>query len=263
MTFLNDMWKKLKVPPQVQKDWTFGKKTTPIEEAVEQNEIELLETDSMSKNLKALRRMLAHPNEKLIDEQYELIKQHLGDPEAYEILRQERWPTGIQCPHCDAKKVKRIPQIPPYPAHSHRYQCLNCHAEFTDETGTPLEAHVIPLNVWLHCWYLCAITDSISFIASRLNLDYMMAEIMVEELKKFFQMHKPATNTLETEWEEKAKELRKKLDEDLIKQYETLDANIATHPKDTAEFRRQQNLRRTLHASTDPAAVKPNAKRTR
>ncbi len=52
--------------------------------------------------------------------------------------------------------------------------------------------------------------------------------------------------------------------EDLIKQYELLDANVAITPRDSTEFRRQQNLRRTLEPTLDPTAATrgPGKKRT-
>ncbi len=280
MTFLNDLWKKFKTPVSA-KSWEDTdaivdevlepsetstaetlKKTESLLTTFQETETEYLQRDEILAKLKTIHSLLASPNSHPIDVQFDEINQHLGIPECYEALRQQRWPHDIQCPNCYSTQLRRIPQIPPESIHNHRYRCLSCHMEFNDDTGTPIEAGQPSLNVWLQCWYLLGFTDSLNYIASKLNLDLNLVEQMVATLRKLFNAQKPIVHTeLELEWSEKTKQLRKQLSEDLLKQYEVLNANVATLPRDSTEFRRQQNLRRTLKATTDPASPNPNPKR--
>jgi len=260
MTFLNDIWKKFKTPI-VSKNWKEVTRSKNIFDAFQESQTDFLQSDSVVAHLKALQTLLKQPADGTVDEQFDKINQYLGVAEAYELLRQERWPADIHCPHCRATELQRIPQIPPHSLYHHRYRCLNCQQEFGDETGSPIENESIPLNLWMQCWVLSGVTDSLSYIATRLNLDLTLVERMLEQLKKFFNAQYPLERSLEeTDWSEKAKVLHRQLNEDLLKQFELLNQGAIT-PKDTSEFRRQQNLRRTLTADTDPSASSPHAKR--
>lgn len=256
MTFLNELWKKFKLPIV-----SFSDSLTQREQIL--NTYQELETEDLQRqmavqNLKNLKKVTAEPKEEKLEIRFAKIKEQLNTPESHETVRQERWPKGITCPACHSKNLKRLPHLPHETAHKHRYRCLDCQFEFDDESGTPLEIGVPPLTVWMQCWYLLGCTDSLSYIAARLNLDISLVERMVTQLKKLFQAVGPQTHELNfEEWNEQAEDLKKQLYEDLIKQYEHLNANIATTPKDTSEFRRQQNLRRTLQATTAPPVTTP------
>jgi transposase-like protein len=267
MTFLNDLWKKLKTP-RVIKNWhdltaPATQKTEAIFDTFQDNQTELLQMDSILVNLKALQALLAEPQDGTLDDQFDHINQYLGMAESYELLRQERWPADIHCPHCRATTLQRIPQLPAHSPYHHRYRCLNCQQEFGDETGSPIEADPMPINIWMQCWVLFGITDSLSYIASKLQLDIVIIERMLEQLRNFFQVQHPLEHLLEhPEWSDKTKRLHHQLNENVLQQFELLNQGSVT-PKDTVEFRRQQNLRRTLHADTDPSTPSPYAKQKR
>jgi transposase-like protein len=262
MTFLNDIWKKFKTPT-VTKNWEKVAPSKAVFDAFQENQSDFLQNDSILANLKSLQALLQQPTDGTIDEQFDKINQYLGVAEAYELLRQERWPADIHCPHCRATELQRIPQKSPHSSYHHRYRCLNCQQEFGDETGAPMEANPIPLNLWMQCWVLSGVTDSARYIAAKLNLDLTLVERMLEQLKKFFNTQYPLERPLEeTEWSEKSRTLYRQLNDELLNQFELLNQGAVT-PKDTSEFRRQQNLRRSLNASTDPAPSSPHAKKTR
>jgi transposase-like protein len=207
----------------------------------------------MIENLKILQEIVNQPKEEIPELRFTSIKKHLGTPESHETVRQERWHINIHCPNCRSTQLKRLAQIPSKSSHNHRYQCLDCGFEFNDDTGTPMEKGLPPINIWMQCWYLMGCTDSINFIAAKLNLDISVVEMMMRQLQKTFQAQKPLTHFLGfDEWSEQSQALQKQLREDLLRQFEVLNANVATTPKDTGEFRRQQNLRRTLTATTEP-----------
>jgi transposase-like protein len=304
MTFLNDLWKKFKTPVTTKEWETVITQKSPelpespnnvsktfsnptanptstltsdqnpkpnLSEALQQTSVayhntekEYLQSEQVLNNLKALKEILEQPKEEMPELRFTKINQHLGDPECHETVRQDRWPENIRCPSCHSTQLKRLAQLPPKSSLNHRYHCLACGLEFNDDSGTPLEKGVPPLNIWMQCWYLMGCTDSLSYIAIKLNLDISMVEVMARQLRKIFNAQKPLTHFLEfDEWNKQAVQLRKQLKDDLLKQYELLDANVATTPKDTTEFRRQQNLRRTLSssASTEPPSVTPGKKR--
>jgi len=65
-----------------------------------------------------------------------------------DYLVQQRWPNGVQCPHCGAAK--------PYTT-DRGYKCSDktCHKKFTVTVGTVFENSKIPLRIWFAAIYLC------------------------------------------------------------------------------------------------------------
>lgn len=266
MTFLNDLWTKFKKkpsknPPVSEKpsaEQTSGSPSSSVLQnaenvfhAFEHLEMEQQLHNSVKSNLKALKELVDAPQKP--PEFFSTIKKHLGDPECYETVRQERMQPNFHCPDCHSGNLKRLMQLPSQSPNKHRYQCQDCGLVFNDDTGTPLEKNVPPLNIWMQCWYLMGCTESLTYIASKLNLDLATVEMMVEQLRLIFKAHKPLTRFIAyEEWHKQSAHLRNQLKEELLKQYERLSADIAGVPKDTAEFRRQQNLRRDLVSTTAP-----------
>jgi len=264
MTFLSDIWKKFNAPTSSDGDTVVAERKTPktaeakepVLNTIVATETAHLQSEAILKNLIALRALMTESKEAAPEPRASEIKERVGVPESFETVRQERWYANIQCPNCSATNLKRLAQLPSQSAHNHRYRCLECLLEFNDDSGTPLETGQPPINIWMQCWYLMGCTDSLTYIASKLNLDLTTVERMAQQLKRIFNAQKPLTHALDfDEWLEKSKEQFKQLKEDLIKQYELLDANVAITPKDSSEFRRQQNLRRTLEPTLDPTAA--------
>jgi transposase-like protein len=260
MTLFNDLWKTLKETPSTpssQKTNEPSSKTPRTTEQVlndfQQVELENLEKENLAAKLKSLKDIVDQPKEEKPEIRFTQIKQQLGPSETHETVRQERWPQDINCPKCQSTHLKRLPPLPSKSAHNHRYECLNCGNIFNDDSGTPMEQGIPPLNIWMQCWYLMGCTDSLNFIAHKLGLDITIVEMMVDRLQKTFLAQKPLTKFMGfDEWSKQSQHLRAQLKEDLIREYELLNANVATVPKDTAEFRRQQNIRRELTPSILP-----------
>ncbi|MBP9764296.1 MAG: IS1 family transposase [Gammaproteobacteria bacterium] len=262
MTFLSDLWKKFNTPVSSDNDVAVTKKNTLTTEAKKsalntyvEAETEYLQSNDILEHLIALKARMAEPKEEKPDLRATEIKEIVGIAESFETVRQERWHSNIQCPNCNSINLKRLAQLPSQSPHNHRYRCLECLFEFNDDSGTPLEAGEPPINIWMQCWYLMGCTDSLTYIAAKLNLDLTTIERMAQQLKRIFNAQKPLTHFLGFDtWRKQSEEQFKQLKEDLTKQYELLDANVAITPKDSTEFRRQQNLRRTIEPTLDPTA---------
>lgn len=257
MAFLDNLWKKFSAPVPNQKPETAVEtpKETVLNTYVE-TETSHLQSEKMLENLIALKALMAQPKESTPNPSATEIKERVGIPESFETVRQERWYPNIYCPNCTSTNLKRLAQLPSQSPHNHRYRCLACLLEFNDDSDTPIEMGQPPVNIWIQCWYLMGCTDSLTYIAAKLNLDLATVERMAQQLKNIFKTQKPLTHFLDFDsWREKSEDQFKQLKEDLIKQYELLDANVAIAPKDSTEFRRQQNLRRTLTPTLDPTAA--------
>lgn len=208
-------------------------------------DLDTLQLDTVISNLRVLKGLVSQPKEEKPELRFSKIQSHLGIPECYETIRQERWHINIHCPDCQSTHLKRLAQKTPQSVYNYRYRCLDCGSIFNDDTGTPIEKGSPPLNSWMQCWYLMGCTESLLYIANKLGLDLPMVEEMARQLQKTFKAKKPLTRFVGfTEWHKQSQALRTQLKEDLLKQYEKLNANVATQPKDTAEFRRQEMLRR-------------------
>jgi len=210
-------------------------------------------------NLMALRKVMQEPREINLARRFAEINYYLGPAESYETNRQERWKDKIVCPYCGSHNVKAyfVPENSNIASY-YRYQCANCGTEFDDSTGTPFEHGIPPLQVWMQCWYLLGCTDSITFIASQLNLDKLTVEKMINQLKLIFESPQPSNQSLSlTDKKNQSFTKEKSHKDELLRSFERLNADVSTQPRDTAEFRRQQQKRRDPRKShTKPPGTK-------
>ena len=216
--------------------------------------------DSVRHHLQTLDALLEAPLEDAPDARAAQIKETIKLPEAYQALRQARWPTGVHCTGCHSNNIRRLPQLPLDSEHNHRYRCLDCRLEFNDDDGivggdTGDDASI---SVWMQCWYLMGCTDSLSYIAHCLGLDLHHVEWMIQRLKTILGTYTSPKINLDTEADEaQNKALSEQLRAELQAHYEALDANVSTVPQDTGEYRRQQHLRHHLIGSTEPDVASP------
>lgn len=218
--------------------------------------------DSVRRHLQTLDALLEAPPEDAPDARAAQIKETLKLPEAYQALRQARWPTGVHCIGCHSNNIRRLPQLPLDSEHNHRYRCLDCRLEFNDDDGivggdTGDDASI---SVWMQCWYLMGCTDSLSYIAHCLGLDLHHVEWMIQRLKTILGTYTTPKINLDAEADEaQNKALNEQLRAELLAHREALGGgDVTTVPHETGEHRRQQFLRRHLIASTEPAVAGPN-----
>jgi transposase-like protein len=278
MAVLGDWWAKFKMSI---KNWT----DLQIQETVDAESVDPLDVQTMDAQLQRVREslgdtapapientirshletldgLLEAPPEDAPDARAAQIKEMMQLPEAYQALRQARWPTGVHCTDCHSNNIRRLPQLPLDSEHNHRYRCLECRLEFNDDAGIigGDDTGSASISVWMQCWYLMGCTDSLSYIAHCLGVDLHHVEWMVQRLKTILGNYTTPNKlhlTIEAD-EAQNNALNEQLRSELLAHYEVLNANVSTVPQDTGEYRRQQHLRRHLSASTEPAIAEPN-----
>jgi transposase-like protein len=90
-----------------------------------------------------------------------------------------RWPTGVECPHCDSKDVAFVK--------SRRiWQCKGCRKQFSVKVGSIFEDSPIPLSKWLPAmWMLVNCKNGVSSyeIARDLGVTQKTAWFMLHRLR--------------------------------------------------------------------------------
>jgi transposase-like protein len=111
------------------------------------------------------------------------IQTLIDDAKCYEVVRQLRWPTGIQCPACGAFEIGKR-GMHAHQAHRQRYTCQVCGRQFDDLSGTIFEGHHQPLRVWVLCLYFMGLNLSNEQIAAELELDADTVQVMATQLRE-------------------------------------------------------------------------------
>jgi len=109
--------------------------------------------------------------------------QHLiSDAKCFEVVRELRWPDGIQCPECGANTIiKRGFHITQ--KYRQRYKCKHCQQQFDDLSETIFEGHHQPLKTWVLCLYLMGLNLSNRQIAAELDLSSSVVQEMASQLR--------------------------------------------------------------------------------
>lgn len=109
--------------------------------------------------------------------------QLLDDEKCFKVVRELRWPDGVDCPHCHAPYVVKQGRDDTQ-RFRQRYRCLNCQRKFDDLTGTVFAGHHLPLRQWVACLYLMGLNLSNRQIAHELGLNEDDAQDMTRTLRQ-------------------------------------------------------------------------------
>jgi transposase-like protein len=96
-----------------------------------------------------------------------------------------RWPTEVTCPTCASTLIKKNGHDPTEPARQ-QYRCDGYQRYFDDLTGTPLQGHHQPVQVWVLCLYFIGLNLSNRQIAAELDLNEDDAQVMCTQLRQSF-----------------------------------------------------------------------------
>jgi transposase-like protein len=286
--FLSNWWKKLKtqlkeievsetaqleqtvhlLDPDPLHTQALNQQMQSVLEALQKSDINNSHQNTTASHLQALDPLLDPAAEQTLDQKASVIREYLDLPEAYQILRQTRWPHGVQCTGCQSYNLRRLPQRATDSEHNHRYRCLDCHLEFNDDEGVTGNGSTDQsLTTWMQCWYLMGCTDSLHYIAHFLGLDLHVVEWMVQRLKTLFNLNAPIKRLQEEADDKEHDALSIQAKANFLSSYQQAfhAADATTVPLDTSEFRRQQTLRRQGTADTqatiDPTPGTPQRKR--
>jgi transposase-like protein len=111
------------------------------------------------------------------------IEQLIDDAKCYQVIRELRWPNGVDCPACGSQQIQKRGHHDRY-AYRQRYVCHGCGRQFDDLTGTILEGHRRPLKLWVICLYLMGLNLSNTQIAAELDLPVNEAQAMTSQLRE-------------------------------------------------------------------------------
>ena len=107
----------------------------------------------------------------------------LDDAKCFDLIRQHRWPEGVNCPGCGSATVVRYGGDDTQP-HRQRYRCKACAGRFDDLTGTVRAGHHQPLRVWVLCLYFMGLNLSNRQIAQELDLNESAVQAMTGQLRQ-------------------------------------------------------------------------------
>ena len=116
-----------------------------------------------------------------------------GEQISFATVREERLQPTVKCPSCQSTMVNKLDKVKLQKKYQYHYQCLVCGYEFYDDTETPFESGVPPIQIWMQCWYLFGTTRSLDYVATKLNLDPALVRQMIEQLQKLFKVDHPLT----------------------------------------------------------------------
>jgi transposase-like protein len=197
-------------------------------------------------NLSKIKHLVDLPKEEAPNARFEAIKKTLTEEECYNVVREERWQPTIYCPNCYSTDVQVLDKEQQLSAYNFKYLCLMCRSRFNDDTKTPFEFRMPPIDVWIQCWFLLGCSNSIEYIAAKLNMDINTVKQMVQELQNTFKTKQPLTRTMNyEEWSKQYSQIcSKTIKENILtrKKENELHGGVSINQEtDTAETRRQKN----------------------
>ena len=80
---------------------------------------------------------------------FQLSEQFPTEKSAEDWFIKQRWPNGVQCPHCANEDVRLVPNRKPMP-----YWCKPCRKYFSIRTGTVMNRSPLPMRTWLFAIYI-------------------------------------------------------------------------------------------------------------
>ena len=106
----------------------------------------------------------------------------IDNAKCYQMVRQLRWPEGVECPHCHAAEIAKNGHDD-LQHHRQRYLCRRCNRSFDDLTGTVFAGHRQPLTIWMLCLYFMGLNLSNRQIAAELEMNENCIQEMTTVLR--------------------------------------------------------------------------------
>src|SRR5215469_16640899 len=106
----------------------------------------------------------------------------IDNAKCYQMVRELRWPHGVECPHCHATHVVKNGHDVVQTDCQH-YLCRGCGKAFDDLTKTVFAGHHQPLSVWMLCLYFMGLNLSNQQIAAELEMSKTQIHEMTTTLR--------------------------------------------------------------------------------
>jgi transposase-like protein len=102
-----------------------------------------------------------------------------------EYLERLRWPNGVECVKCGAKKISPISTRGKTGKPRQLYQCLACRSQFTVRTGTIFQDSHLQLNLWFRAVALICRSKKINVtrLKNALNVHYRTASYLLARIQ--------------------------------------------------------------------------------
>jgi len=85
---------------------------------------------------------------------FEVISKFNSEEKCIKHLERIRWPKGLQCPHCDAKRIMTFTAEGKTGKERHLYECIECHYQYSVTVGTIFHDSHLPLVKWFLAIYM-------------------------------------------------------------------------------------------------------------
>ena len=106
----------------------------------------------------------------------------IDDAKCFEILRQLRWPQGVDCYDCQSIDIVKQ-GFDKTQSSRQRYQCQACNKRFDDLSDTIFVGHHQSLQTWIVCLYFMGLNLSNHQIAHELDFNKDDAQDMTAQLR--------------------------------------------------------------------------------
>nr|HID59083.1 IS1595 family transposase [Desulfobacterales bacterium] len=118
-------------------------------------------------------------------------REYIANEEACrELLREIRWPDGVECPKCREKKIWRLGE-----ANNFKYKCSQCKYKFTETSGTIFEKTRTPISKWVLAIGLFKVGISANQLKDEIKVTYKVAWQMINKIRTAIKGD-PVTNKL-------------------------------------------------------------------
>lgn len=96
-----------------------------------------------------------------------------------QLVRQIRWPRGVQCPRCEHRRIWKT-----HERGLRKYFCGRCRFKFSDTSGTLFEKTRTPLSKWVLAIGLWKLGCSAKTLQAELGVTYKTAWTMLHAMRR-------------------------------------------------------------------------------
>src|SRR5678815_3996549 len=85
---------------------------------------------------------------------FQVVSKFNSEEKCIKHLERIRWPKGLQCPHCDGKRIMTFTAEGKTGKERSLYECIECHYQYSVTVGTIFHDSHLPLVKWFLAIYM-------------------------------------------------------------------------------------------------------------